>query len=137
MDPQRLRSAPLFADLDKHELEAIARNADEVDAREGELLVEEGDFGYEFFAIEDGRAEVRHGDDVVAELGEGDFFGEMALTGDARRNASVVAATPLTAIVMTRQAFRQLRNDVPVVCDRIEAAVRDRGAELTDEDTPA
>jgi CRP-like cAMP-binding protein len=70
---------------------------------------------------------------VIAELEEGDFFGEMALSGDARRNASVIATTPVTAIVMTRQAFRQLRNDLPVVCDRIEAAVRERGTEPAEE----
>ena len=133
MDPARLRSVPLFTGLDQRELEAVGRCADEVDVPEGKHLVEEGDFGYEFFAIEDGRAEVRHGDDAIAELGPGDFFGERALSGDARRNASVVAVSPLTAIVMTRQAFRQMRTELPVVCERIEAAVRDRGGELIEE----
>jgi CRP-like cAMP-binding protein len=133
LDPERLRSVPLFGGLEKRELETVGRCADEVDVPEGKHLVEEGDFGYEFFAIEDGRAEVRQEDQVIAELEAGDFFGEMALSGDARRNASVVATTPVTAIVMTRQAFRQLRNDFPVVCDRIEAAVRDRGTEPAEE----
>jgi CRP-like cAMP-binding protein len=133
VDPERLRSVPLFTGLEKRELEAIGRCADEVDVPEGKHLVEEGDFGYEFFAIADGRAEVRHGDETIAELAEGDFFGEQALSGDARRNASVVAVAPVTAIVMTRQAFRQMRNDVPTVCTRIEAAVRDRGTELIEE----
>jgi CRP/FNR family transcriptional regulator, cyclic AMP receptor protein len=129
VDPERLRSVPLFAGLEKRELEAIGRCADQVDVREGELLIEEGDFGYEFFAIEDGRAEVRRDEETIAELEPGDFFGEAALVGDARRNASVVATSPLKVIVMTRQAFRQLRNDVPTVCDRITAAVKDRGVE--------
>ena len=127
MDPERLRSVPLFAGLEKRELEAIGRWADEVDVPEGKHLVEEGDFGYEFFAIEEGRAEVRRDDETIAELEAGDFFGEVALSGDARRNASVVATSPVTAIVLTRQAFRQMRNDVSTVCDRITAAVRDRG----------
>jgi CRP-like cAMP-binding protein len=129
MDPQRLRSVPLFAGLEKRELEAIGRCADEVDVREGEHLVEEGEFGYEFFAIEDGRAEVRRDEETIAVLEAGDFFGEAALEGDARRNASVVATSQMTAIVMTRQAFRQMRNDVPTVCDRITAAVKDRGVD--------
>ena len=120
---------PLFTGLEKRELEAIGRWADEVDVAEGEHLVEEGDFGYEFFTIEDGRAEVRHGEEPIAELEAGDFFGEAALSGDARRSASVVATSPLTAIVMTRQAYRQMRNDIPTVCDRITAAVRARGTD--------
>jgi CRP-like cAMP-binding protein len=123
-------SIPLFGGLGKHEVEAISSCADVVDVREGERLVEEGDFGYEFFAIEDGSAEVRHGEELIAELGPGDFFGEQALSGDAQRNASVVAASPMVAVVMTRQAFRQMRHEHPTVCDRIEAAVRDRGREI-------
>ena len=129
MDPERLRSVPLFTGLEKRELEAIGRWADEIDVPEGTHLVEEGEFGYEFFAIEDGRAEVRRDEETIAELETGDFFGEAALSGEERRNASVVATAPVTAIVMTRQAFRQMRNDIPTVCDRIEAAVRDRGTE--------
>ena len=130
MDHSRLTSIPLFAGLDRHELEALGRNADEVDVRDGEHLVEEGDFGHEFFAIENGSAEVRHGDELIARLGPGDFFGEQALSGDARRDATVVATSPMTAIVMTRSAFRQMRREHPAVCDRIESAVRDRGREI-------
>ena len=130
MDHSKLASIPLFEGLGSHELEAIGRFADEVDVRDGEHLIEEGDFGHEFFAIEGGSAAVRHGDELVAELGTGDFFGEQALAGDARRGASVVATSPMTAIVMTRSAFRQMRRDFPAVCDRIEAAVRERGREI-------
>lgn len=133
MDPARLASLPLFSGLDRHELESLSRFADEVDVRDGEQVVEEGDFGYEFFAIEGGTAEVRRGDDAVAELGPGDFFGEQALTGDARRDAAVVATSPMTAVVMTRSAFHQMRRDHPQVCDRIEAAVRDRGRAIAEE----
>jgi cAMP-dependent protein kinase regulator len=136
LDPNRLRSVPLFAGLEKRELETVGRYADEVDVPEGKYLVEEGDFGYEFFVIEDGRAEVRRDDDPIASLEPGDFFGEVALSSDARRNASVVATTPVTAIVLTRQAFRQMRNDISTVCDRITAAVKDRGAELAEDSAP-
>ena len=120
---------PLFTGLERRELETIGRWADQVDVPEGTYLVEEGEFGYEFFAIEDGRVEVRRDEETIAELETGDFFGEAALSGEERRNASVVATAPVTAIVMTRPAFRQMRNDIPTVCDRIEAAVRDRGTD--------
>ena len=130
VDQSRLTSIPLFSGLGRRELEDLARCADEVDVPEGKHLVEEGEFGYEFFAIVDGSAEVRHGDEVVAQLGPGDYFGEQALSGDARRNATVIATSPLTALVMTRSAFRQMRRDHPAVCDRIEAAVAERGREI-------
>ncbi len=132
MDESRLRAIPLFADLDRHAIESLSRCTDDVDVPEGKELVHEGDFGYEFFVIADGRAEVRHDGETLAELGPGDFFGELALSGNDRRNASVVAVTPLTAIVMTRSAYRQMRRDIPAVCERIETVVQDRGRELAE-----
>jgi CRP-like cAMP-binding protein len=130
MDQSKLKLIPLFADLDSRELEAISRCADEVDVEDGKHLAEEGDFGHEFFAIEDGEAEVRRGDEVIAQLRSGDFFGEQALSGDAQRNATVIATSPLSAIVMTRSAFRQMRREHPKVCERIEAALEERGREI-------
>jgi CRP-like cAMP-binding protein len=126
VDPAKLRSLPIFKGLDRRELETVGRRADEVDVAEGKPLVREGDFGYEFFAIEEGSAEVRHGDETLAQLGPGDFFGEAALSGQARRNASVVATSPLTAIVMTASDFRQMRRELPSVCAEIERAVAAR-----------
>jgi CRP-like cAMP-binding protein len=126
MDPEKLRSLPLFQGLGRRELDSVGRHADEVDLPEGKQLITEGDFGYEFFTIEAGTAEVRHGDATIAELGPGDFFGEAALSGQARRNASVVATSPLTAVVMTASAFRQMRRELPTVCDQIERAVAER-----------
>jgi CRP-like cAMP-binding protein len=126
MDPAKLQALPLFQGLSRRDLESVGRHADEVDLPEGKHLIKEGEFGYEFFAIEEGQAEVRHGDDTLAELGPGDFFGEAALSGEARRNASVVATSQLTAIVMTASAFRQMRREIPAVCERIEQAVAER-----------
>jgi CRP-like cAMP-binding protein len=135
MDEARLRSIPLFAGLSDRELTELGRCADEVDLEEGKHLIEEGDFAYEFFAIESGTAEVRVGDECIARLGEGDFFGEMALVGNARRNATVVATSPMTAIVMTGSAFRQMARDLPAVAERIRAAVEERGRALEDRAT--
>jgi CRP-like cAMP-binding protein len=126
MDEARLRAIPLFAGLRKKDRRAVARQADEVDVQPGRHLVREGEFAYEFFAIEEGTAEVRRGEQYLAELGPGDFFGEMGLVGDVPRNASVVAASPLTAIVMTASAFRQVDRDLPEVAKRIRKAIEER-----------
>jgi CRP-like cAMP-binding protein len=126
MDEARLKAIPLFAGLNRKECRALAPRADEVDLEEGRTMVREGEWPYEFFAIEQGTAEVRRGDQLLAELGPGDFFGEMGLVGDARRNASVVATTPVTVVVMTAQAFRQTARELPEVADRIRAAIDER-----------
>ena len=126
MDESRLAALPLFQRLSKKERLEVARHADEVDLEEGKELVREGDFAYEFFVIEEGSADVLISGERVAQLGDGDFFGEMGLLEHQRRAASVVAASPLTVIVMTGSDFRRMARELPEVGERIRAAVKDR-----------
>ena len=130
MDEARLEAIPLFTGLNRKERRALAPRADEVQLEDGRVMVREGEWPYEFFAIEEGTAEVRRGDQLLAELGPGDFFGEMALVGDTRRNATVVATSPLTVVVMTGQAFRQTARELPEVGAKIRAAIEERGRHL-------
>ena len=130
MDADHLNGIALFDRLNKHQREEVARQADEIDVEAGKRLVSEGRFGYEFFVIENGTAEVVRGTEHLADLGPGDFFGEMALLGDTTRNADVVASSPMTAMVMTDSAFRSLARKMPEVADEIRAACRRRTEEL-------
>jgi CRP-like cAMP-binding protein len=129
VDAGRLEGIPLFSSLSKSEREQVARWADEVDVPAGKELAREGSFAHEFFVIEDGAAEVRRDGAVVNELGPGDFFGEIGLLETERRTASVVATTPLTAIVMFQREFREMEHALPDVADKIRAAIRARLSE--------
>jgi CRP-like cAMP-binding protein len=126
MDESKLSSVPLFQSLSKRERKEVARLADEVDLREGKHLVDEGDFAYEFFVIENGSAEVVKDGAHVADLGAGDFLGEMGAISHAQRGASVIATSPVTAIVMTAQDLRHIARDLPDVGRKIEAAIEER-----------
>ena len=126
MDEKRLESIPLFAGLSRKERRSVAQRADEVDLEAGREIVREGEYPYEFFAIEEGTAEVKRGDQHLAELGPGDFFGEMGLIENAPRNASVVTRSPLTAVVMTGSAFRQIDRELPEVSKKIRQAIDER-----------
>lgn len=126
MDETRLRRIPLFASLSDKEIARVARHADEVDLPEGRALVREGAFAYELFAIEEGTAEVRQGDQPINELGPGDFFGEIAVMSAGRRTATVVTTSPMTAVVMTASDFRALSRDLPGVVEKIHAAIEER-----------
>ena len=126
MDKRMLDSVPLFADLSKKERAQIARCADEIDVKAGKTLVKEGGFAYEFFVIEDGQAEVLRNEEHLADLGPGDFFGEMGILGHAQRNATVVARTPLTAIVMTDRGLRQMEREMPQLAARLRQKVEER-----------
>ena len=126
MDASSLKQLPLFASLSEREREKVAHWADEVDVAEGKHLVDEGQFGYEFFVIESGSAEVRKGEEKLAELGPGDFFGEIALLEEERRTASVIATSGMRAIVMTRRDFHSMQSELPSVAATIRQALEER-----------
>jgi CRP-like cAMP-binding protein len=130
MDESRLASIDLFSRLSKRERSEIANRADEIDVPEGTHLVREGEFAYEFFVIEDGSAEVVRDGRHVADLGPGDFLGEMGIVTRAPRNASVVAREPTRVIVLSEQDFRGVARSFPTVAERIREAVRERSESL-------
>jgi CRP/FNR family transcriptional regulator, cyclic AMP receptor protein len=126
VDAAHLTGVPLLADLSKRDLEHVARWADEVDMAPGRHLLDEGALPHEFFLILEGEVEVTHDGQTLANLGPGDFFGEIAILEDMRRTATVVTTTPCRLAVMTPQAFSSMRSSMPVVADRIEAAAMAR-----------
>jgi len=130
MDEQKVSDFDLFAGLSKNERRQVASSADEVDVEEGRELVREGEFAYEFFVIAEGSAEVLRDGEHVADLGQGDFLGEMGIVGQTRRNASVVARSPMRLIVMTQQDFRGMEKLIPAVAGRIQETVRARSQSL-------
>ncbi|MDP8959601.1 MAG: cyclic nucleotide-binding domain-containing protein [Actinomycetota bacterium] len=126
MEAARLKSIPLFAQLSQRELEQIAQWADEVEVPAGKHLVDQGQFAYEFFVIEEGTARVSRDGAEVADLGPGDFFGEIALLSTERRTASVLATSPMRLIVMFSRDFRRMTADLPKVGEQIRRAIEER-----------
>jgi CRP/FNR family transcriptional regulator, cyclic AMP receptor protein len=126
MNAARLKSLPIFAGLSDREREQVARWADEVDVKTGKHLVDQGRFSYEFFVIEDGTAEVTQDGEHVADLGPGDFFGEIGLLGDEPRTASVVASSDMTLIVLNDRDFMEMARSMPRVADQVREAMAAR-----------
>ena len=126
MDTNRLKSLPLFEGVSDEDVEKIAPFVSEVSVSEGKHLVEEGDYAYEFMAIEEGTAEVRRGDQILAELGPGDFFGEMGLIDSERRNATVVAKTGLRLITLDQWDMKRLEKAIPSAAAKIRETVEKR-----------
>ena len=123
----RIRAIPLFGQLSPDELETVASWLQIRQESEGRRLTPEGASGYEFFVIEEGTADVVHGGDVIASLGPGDFFGEMAMMGDGRRVADVVASSPMTLFEMFGTHFRELEMHMPHLAATISATLESDG----------
>jgi CRP/FNR family transcriptional regulator, cyclic AMP receptor protein len=126
MDENSLRSIALFDSLPGDARRTIAQHADELDVPEGTDLVRQGDFAYEFFVIEEGRADVLRDGEKLTELGPGDFLGEMGIVNKVVRSATVVTTAPSKVIVMSEQDFRSMSRTNPAVASRIAAAVEQR-----------
>ena len=130
MDERKVSEIDLFAGLSRSERRQLAASADQVEVEEGRQLVREGEFAYEFFVIDEGSAEVLRDGEHVADLGPGDFLGEMGIMCQTRRNASVVARSPMSLIVMTEQSFRGMTRSMPAVAARIQKTVQERSRTL-------
>jgi CRP/FNR family transcriptional regulator, cyclic AMP receptor protein len=128
MDAAKLTQIPLFEGLSQRDLERLGPMIDEVDVRADRPLAVEDTLGHEFFVLLEGTCRVLIGDETIAELRAGDFFGEMALLDRERRTASVVATTPARVAVMTRSAFRDMSTRYPEVGARLRAAIDERSA---------
>jgi CRP/FNR family cyclic AMP-dependent transcriptional regulator len=126
MDEERLKAIPLFAGLNRKERRALAPRADEIELEQGRVIVREGEWAYEFFAIEDGTAEVRRGEQLLAELGPGDFFGEMGLLEKTLRNATVTAKTPMRLITLTGWDLKRMERHIPEAIERVRATLEER-----------
>jgi cAMP-dependent protein kinase regulator len=126
LDATRLKSIPLFEEVGDEELAQIAPFAQEVSVEAGKVLVREGDFSYEFMAIEEGDAEVTRGGEHVADLGPGDFFGEMGLLEKTLRNATVTAKTAMRLVTLTGWDLRRVERTAPQAIERVRAVLEER-----------
>jgi putative peptide zinc metalloprotease protein len=133
---ERLAALPLFAGLGPAELDRLASSMLVTRYSAGDTVVEQGAEGDRFFVIVDGTVEVtRHDDEtglelILAELRDGDFFGEMALLDRVPRTATVRATTPLETYTLTSADFQQLL-DRPTAVQVLQTTARRRASEQT------
>jgi len=123
---QLIKSVPLFSHCSKKEIEALARETDELSLPEGKELTRQGDRGREFMVIVDGAAKVEKDGQLVNELGPSDFIGEIALLTDVPRTATVTTTTETTVLVLTDRAFKRVADQIPTVHESLVAALSAR-----------
>ncbi len=126
MDPAQLKDLSLFSGLSKRQRKTIAQHADEVDVAAGARLVEQGRLANELFVIKSGTADVFDGDNLIAQLGPGDIVGEIGVLETHKRTATVVATSPVSAVVMYGPELTALKDSMPALFADLEKLVRIR-----------
>jgi CRP/FNR family transcriptional regulator, cyclic AMP receptor protein len=121
-----IKAVPLFAECSKKELNEVAGIADEIDLPEGKELTTQGRPGREFFVLVEGNADVKKNNRRVNQLGPGDFFGEISLVKQTPRTATVVATSPVRALVITDRSFRSLMEHQPQIQGKVMSALAAR-----------
>lgn len=121
-----IRKVPLFSQLSKKALDDVSKIADEIDLGEGRVLAQEGARGQEFVVIVEGEAEVQKNGQRINMLGDGDFFGEIALVTKQPRTATVTTTKPTRALVITERDFLALLKRSPEVGRGIVHAMGER-----------
>lgn len=108
-----LRTIPLFSRFGKREIERIGMLTDEVDLPEGRVLMRQGDIGHEMFVIVHGAAKVERDGRQIAERGDGDVVGEMALIAELPRNGTVTLTAASRLLVVGHREFHALMDEMP------------------------
>ena len=133
---QREGRLGVFSPLEDEAFQDLRPYMEERTYEAGSVIVRQGDSADEFFVITEGRVQVeyeeRDEDDealdytVIADLGPGDYFGEMALLTDTPRAASVVVAERCRVLVLSRGAFEMYldESDTAAIKVRGEALAR-------------
>ena len=103
-----LQHVRLFENVERKDLERIAGSFKERTFNAGDVIAAEGSSGIGFFVIQSGTAKATHGELVIADLGPGASFGEVALIDEGPRSATVTAETELKCWGLSAWEFRPL-----------------------------
>lgn len=130
LQPQSLRSVPLFSKLHDEIIERIAGRLRSEEVSLGRTLVAEGDVEAKFLIIAQGQVEVLskgvHGSDLrIALLTEGEYFGESELVSDGPSDITIRTLTPCVVLSITRKDLDSLLGEVPSLRRDFEIAIRE------------
>jgi putative ABC transport system ATP-binding protein len=124
-----LRKFPGFEGLSTTTLTKIADQMSVEKIPPRHTIIRQGDEGDKFYLIREGRVDVLRDGILkpIAELGEGEFFGEQALINDLPRNASIVSSEPCILYSLDKEHFRAVVDQSPSFEEELRATIFKRG----------
>jgi CRP/FNR family cyclic AMP-dependent transcriptional regulator len=131
MTLEALRSVPLFASLDDEAARNLRSLLSEKIVARNTLLFRQGDVGDSMYLIESGRIRISIQDEdkrdvTLAELAQGDFFGEMSIIDGRQRSADAQVVEDSRLAILSREAFLSFIRSNPDVAVEMLSALTDR-----------
>ena len=128
---EAIRSVPLFASLSDEAAQEVYTLLQSRNVPSGTLLFRAGDVGDSLYLIDGGRVRISVADEdekeiVLAELKEGDFFGEMAIIDGKQRSADATVQEDARLYVLDRDDFLRFINNNPAVALQLLSATFQR-----------
>lgn len=118
----QLRQLDGFASASDEELQQIIDGGTFLQVPADWSLIWENTPADKAYLVLSGTLSVRHGDEEIAEIGTGDFIGEMAIVQHKLRSATVVTKTLVTGLHFTAEAVESLRESNAPFREAIDAA---------------
>jgi CRP/FNR family cyclic AMP-dependent transcriptional regulator len=116
-----LLKIPIFQDIKHRELKKIKRILHQREYKKNETVFNKGDVGLGMYIIARGIVEIvsEPGRQMLAELNDGDFFGELALLDESPRSATAVTKTPCEMLCFFKPELLDLVNRDPKLGGKI------------------
>jgi CRP/FNR family transcriptional regulator, cyclic AMP receptor protein len=131
MTVETLRHVPLFESLDDKAATELCQLLESLDSKANTVLFRAGDAGDSMYLIERGKVRIcvqtkDRQQVTLAELGRGDFFGEMALLNGEPRSADAVVAEDAKLALLSREHFLSFMRKTPDVALEMLTALANR-----------
>ena len=132
-----LKNVPLFSELNESELANIEEHAVTRSFNKRTILINEGDLTSSLYLILSGKVKIycsdEHGKEIIiATLGPGDYFGEVALIDDAERSASVMTLEDSSFMIISKDAFKSALAQYPEIAISLIKEFTHRFRTMTD-----
>ena len=127
-----LSHVDLFANLNKKELQAIAKACQERRYSAGTTIVSQGDSGVGLYIIKSGKVRITHTsntagtEEELGTAGAGEVLGEMSLLDDLPRSATISAIDDVTALLLPIWEFRTVLQSHPDIAVKLLAVLSRR-----------
>lgn len=117
--------------LKDREVNQLATSIRRISFGIGERIIRQGDEGDSFYIIKEGRVKIVHPNGrILAELNDGDYFGEMSLMTGEQRKATVIALTDVECYVVSKDSFERLIQDNEALITEVSKRLIERQASI-------